>query len=270
MERKYKYEVHLHSALSSACAQSTGAEYVRAYKQAGFDGIFITDHFFLGNTCIDRSLPWEIWVHRFCDSWREAYEEGCRIGLKVFFAWESTYESEDFLIYGLDEDWLIRHPEIMTWNQEEQYYNVHKDGGLVVQAHPFRERWYQSEVKLHPHHCDAFEVSNGGNRAYMDALAYHYALEHDIPMTSGSDMHNVSKFDSSTEFCMYTETPLNSASDYVSLILSGSGFSFCAPDERFTSEHKKSYFDVFEYSQNGTRAQIRYEPWEDAPYAEKP
>ena len=48
----YKYETHMHTAEASACATSTGAEMARAHKEAGYTGIFITDHFFNGNTTV--------------------------------------------------------------------------------------------------------------------------------------------------------------------------------------------------------------------------
>ena len=41
----YKYETHLHTSEVSKCAYNTGAEMVRAYKKAGYTGIFVTDHF---------------------------------------------------------------------------------------------------------------------------------------------------------------------------------------------------------------------------------
>ena len=50
----YRYETHMHTSQASACAFSTGAEMARAYAAAGYTGIFITDHFFNGNSCITR------------------------------------------------------------------------------------------------------------------------------------------------------------------------------------------------------------------------
>ena len=53
----YRYETHLHTRQGSACGTSSGAEHARHYLDAGYQGIFVTDHFFRGNTAIDRSLP---------------------------------------------------------------------------------------------------------------------------------------------------------------------------------------------------------------------
>lgn len=42
----YLYEVHLHTNAASACARSAGSEYISYYKNLGYDGIIVTDHFF--------------------------------------------------------------------------------------------------------------------------------------------------------------------------------------------------------------------------------
>lgn len=266
----YRYETHMHTNLSSACGKSKGSEYIPAFKDLGYDGIFITDHFYLGNTCISRSLPWDQWVDAYCRSFEEAKEAGDKAGLKVFFGWETSYEGEDFLIYGLDRRWLKAHPEIITWNQAEQYRQIHAAGGLVVQAHPFRERDYQWEVKIHPHHCDAFEVANCGNLPYMDALAYEYARKHRILMTSGSDLHNASQYLPASQYALMTEQPLNSEQDYVRLIQSGTGFSFSAPENRFRESRMSPYFPVYIYDKKGTRRKRGFRPFPGVPVAPAP
>lgn len=45
--QRYLYETHMHTSEASACAGSTGAQMARAYKEAGYTGIIVTDHFFL-------------------------------------------------------------------------------------------------------------------------------------------------------------------------------------------------------------------------------
>lgn len=127
----FKYETHLHSSASSACGKSTPEEEVHYYKEKGYTGIFITDHFWHGNTCIDKSLPWEEWVSQYCDAYRRAKAEGDLIGLQVFFGWETTYGGADFLVYGLDEEWLRTHPEIIEVDEKGQYELVKKSGGYV-------------------------------------------------------------------------------------------------------------------------------------------
>ncbi|MCR5109141.1 MAG: PHP domain-containing protein [Lachnospiraceae bacterium] len=229
----YKYETHLHTSDSSACGISKGIEYLDGYKALGYDGIFITEHFYLGNTCIPRNLPWNEWVDRFCRGYYETKEAGLRTDISVFFGWETSYGTgEDFLIYGLKPEWLKEHPEIIKLTQEEQYELVHSEGGLVVQAHPFRERGYMREIRLHPNHCDAWEIANYGNEPYMDKRAYEYASSHGIKMTCGSDIHTIDNLKEGRVFAMVTKERMKSESDYVRTILSGKGFTTSFPKER--------------------------------------
>ncbi len=242
----YKYETHLHTSGSSACGRSEGHEYIDGFLSLGYDGIFLTEHFYLGNTCIPRELPWKEWAYRFCESYYKTKEAGDRAGLKVFFGWETSYGTgEDFLIYGLSPEWLALHPEITGLNQEEQYEFVKSEGGLVVQAHPFRERYYMDEIRLHPNHCDAWEVANSSNEPYQDRIAYEYAMEHNMKMTCGSDIHNAKLIDGDWLFPMELDESLESEKDYVRIILSGKGFKACFPAERMECEPKEPELPVY-------------------------
>lgn len=232
----YIYETHLHTSVASACGRAKGSEYIPFYKERGYDGIFVTDHFYNGNTCVDKSLPWKEWVKGYCNAYHEAKEAGDKEGLKVFFGWEITYEGDDFIIYGLDEQWLLDHEDVIRWNQTEQYEEIKKAGGLVVQAHPFRERNYMNTIHLHPLQCDAWEVMNAGNEPYQNILAYNYAVDHNLTMVAGSDIHKVGSASDSypdETFGIETEEPLNSEQDYVKLILSGKGFKMHVPEDHF-------------------------------------
>ena len=53
----YKYEMHTHSKACSACASSSSEDIVRKAKECGYAGVFFTNHFYFGNSAIDRSLP---------------------------------------------------------------------------------------------------------------------------------------------------------------------------------------------------------------------
>ena len=196
--KKYLYETHLHTAEGSLCGKVPAAELMRNFKQAGYTGVVITDHFFYGNTGVDRNLPWEQWVEGFCKGYENAKAEGDKIGLQVFFGWESGYQGTEFLIYGLDKEWLLSHPEIRDCSIEEQYDIVHKAGGIVIQAHPYRVEPYIKQIRLFPEHVDAVEAINAShsglrsvshiNPAWNDqALAY--AKEYGLPITAGSDQH---------------------------------------------------------------------------------
>lgn len=214
----YLYETHLHTSEASACSIRTGAEQVRIYKENGYTGIIVTDHFFNGNTAIPRDLPWDKRVDLFCKGYENAKEEGDKIGLSVFFGWEANYKGTEFLIYGLDHEWMKNHPEMINWQVEEQYYYIHEAGGFVVHAHPFRRRDYIKEIRLFPDFIDAVEVYNVGNgNIDFDKKAVAYAKKHNLPGFAGTDAHG---FEHGYNGMGFTK-PLNSIHDFISNVKSG-------------------------------------------------
>lgn len=189
--RKYLYETHTHTSEISACASTSGARQVRIYKELGYDGIIVTDHFYNGNTLVPRNLPWEKWVNKFVGGYENAKEEGDKIGLSVFFGWEESFQGNDFLIYGLDKQWLLEHPQIINWSVEEHYEHIKADGGYFVHAHPYREANYIKKIRLYPNHVDAMEVINSSHRKLnFDKRASRYANSHKLAVTAGSDSHH--------------------------------------------------------------------------------
>lgn len=223
-EYPYLYETHLHTSESSACARSTAAEMVRACKEYGYAGIFVSDHNWGGNTRIYRELPWNYFVEEFCKSYHHAKEEGDKIGLDVFFAYEAGYEGTEFLIYGVDEEWLLNTPEIQHASVKRQYELVKEYGGMVIHAHPYREEFYIPEIRLFPEYVDGVEAinathSNTNSKAHndplFDARAVAYARAHKKPMTAGSDIHTTALFGGGVAF----RERLTSGRDYVNRIL---------------------------------------------------
>lgn len=193
----YKYETHMHTAEGSACASSTGAEMARAHKEAGYTGIFVTDHFFNGNTTVPRALPWAERVERFCLGYEHARVEGEKIGLQVFFGFEYAYHGAEFLVYNLDKQWLLDHENIDVVSPRLALTQMHQGGAIIIQAHPFRERDYIDHIQLFPRDIDGVEAINaahlGEEGKRMNTRAFAYAEMFDLPVTAGSDSHSVGR-----------------------------------------------------------------------------
>lgn len=188
---EYKYDPHMHTSEGSACSNSTAAEMVVKYKNEGYTGIFVTDHFFNGNSCIPRDLPWEERIDLYCKGYEHALEKGKEIGLDVFFGFEYGGGSADLLTYGLDGKWLLEHPEILDMSVHEYIAFVHSYGGMVIHAHPFRMEDYIKEFTLCPRLEDGVEIVNASNRfKEFNDHAAEYAKWYDLPVTAGSDSHN--------------------------------------------------------------------------------
>ena len=217
----FLYETHLHTAGVSKCAVSGGADYIAGYKDKGYSGIIVTDHFYNGNCALNKYLPWEEWVNLFCRGYEETKKEGDRQGLDVFFGWEETFDGcDDYLVYGLDKEWLLKNPQVRTWTRGEQYRTVRDAGGCVIQAHPFRQRYYIPKIILSAGCVDGIEAVNGGHvDVSNDALAFRYAQKLGKPVTAGSDIHDASDIYYGEIFGVYSEKKLDNIGDFVNLIL---------------------------------------------------
>lgn len=190
MNGSHKWETHLHTSEGSACAHSPGAAMARAHKAAGYEGVIVTDHFFNGNCAVSADLPWVERVARFCTGYENTRAEGERIGLSVLFGFEFSFHGTDFLTYGIDRDFLLAHPGMDAWEPADFFAAVHRAGGLISHAHPFRQAFYIKEIRLYPEGVDAVEVENASHEdplSNRQALAY--ARKHGLLMTAGSDTH---------------------------------------------------------------------------------
>ncbi len=216
----YKYETHMHTAEGSACAHSTGAEMADKYKAEGYTGIMITDHFFNGNSAVPRDLPWNERIELFCKGYENAKARGDEIGLDVFFGFEFTYEGSDYLVYGLEKQWLKDNECIMGMCLADFLEHVHASGGMVVQAHPFRDYFYIRSMHQAPHLVDGIEVVNSSHTdPVFDERARIFADWYNIPATSGSDAHNTtSNWYGGGVLC---ERKFTSALDYVEAVKNG-------------------------------------------------
>ncbi len=188
----YKFETHFHTSECSACSVSTAKKMIYALKQKGYAGVILTNHFYHGNTAINRKLPWEEFIDAYAKNYYEAKNYGESIGMKVFFGIEEGYGGgKEFLIFGLSPDILIEKPEFNNMDIKDKADFVHKNGGITVCAHPFRDRFYISnpDTPPNPDYFDGVEVYNHFNKPEENRKAFEYAKKHKKIMTSGGDVH---------------------------------------------------------------------------------
>ncbi len=240
-EYPYKYETHMHTSEGSKCGKCPGRDMARCYKENGYTGVFVTDHNWGGNTAVDRDLPFGEWCDRFFLGYEHAKEEGDKIDLQVFPAWEAGYHGPEFLIYGVTPAELKAHPDFWKASVEEQYKLVHSIGGMVIQAHPFRTADYIQGVELYPEFCDGAEIINAAHsnaldgstdRVHCDIEAIAYAKEKNLPGTAGSDQHSTAAFGGGMLF----KKKLNSVQDYMDAVLSRADYILTNGRQYFTKE----------------------------------
>lgn len=189
----YIYETHCHTSESSKCATASGDTQARFYKSRGFTGIFVTDHFLNGNTTAAWDLPWDKRVDILFSGYESAKKTGDEIGLDVFFGWEYTVNGSDFLTYGLDKEWLLKHPEVMELHPNDYFDLARSAGAYISHAHPFREDWYIDMIRLFPRKCDGVEIINSHRTQFENDMAKFYADKYGLPYTAGSDNHHANQ-----------------------------------------------------------------------------
>lgn len=188
----FKYEMHMHS-----CPCSGGGDdiikQINVLRERGFTGAVITNHFFCGDTRIDRSLPWE----EFVDAYRQDYLRGKAyadgVDFDLFFGIEEHVgEGLEILVYGITPDLLAAHPELKDGRVSDYIRTVHEAGGLIFQSHPYRERYYIA--KPGPLDCldelDGIEVYNAANMPKSNKKAARLAKERNLRCVAGSDGHD--------------------------------------------------------------------------------
>ncbi len=191
----FRVDLHVHTRESSCCGRTAGRLVAELYKKAGYDGIVITDHYnqrFFRKYA--KNLPWSAQIDHFLRGYRSARDEGEKIGLKVWLGIELkfTESPREFLIFGLDESFLKKYPELFKLGIKN-FRNFSKqlpadEEILIYQAHPFRP----GLTPVAPELVDGIEVYNGNPRQNSNnTLAAAFARQHKLKMISGSDFHRL-------------------------------------------------------------------------------
>ena len=215
----YRYETHLHTLPVSKCARQSVRQNLEFYASLGYNGIFITNHFLDGNINIDKNLPYEEQLEFYFSDYYEALKLSEEIGIKVFLGVEISYRGTDFLIYGLDKEWFLAHPEIMDMKKSEELAFLIENGALVIQAHPYREDRHINHIRLFPRCVHGVEVINASRPDFENAMADAYANAYQLLKIAGSDNHagnNVKRLAG-----IETSSPLLNEQDFISRVKSG-------------------------------------------------
>ena len=185
--------MHTHTAPCSKCAPMLNQELIDALVQGGYKGCVLTNHFYGGNTGIDRNLSWNEFVSWYEKNYNECMEIAKEYDLDIIFGIEENLSfGIEVLCYGITPQFLYDHPElrddysIETWSKA-----LHDFGALCIQAHPFRKREYIKNPGLLPSELiDGIEVFNACNKPEENDEANDAALEHpDWILVAGADTH---------------------------------------------------------------------------------
>ena len=108
-----KIDLHVHTTAYSPCSAMSPDEMMRAAKEAGVDGICLTEH--------NKIWPME-----------QARALSAKHGLAVFRGMEITTTGGDILVFGFEVE------PLEMWTPAVLKEKVDKVGGVAIAAHPFR------------------------------------------------------------------------------------------------------------------------------------
>ena len=183
----YKAELHLHTSEVSPCGSVPAAKAMEQYRQSGYDLVVVTDHYYDGFFA-NRQGDWPQIVDQYLAGYMAAKEAGEALGLTVLLGLELRFHGhmDDYLVYGVDRDFLLQYPRLYQMTQEEFFVLANREGLFLAQAHPFRPGCdHQKGEYLH-----GVEVFNGNvrhNSHNEKALAF--AQQYGLVKIAGSDFH---------------------------------------------------------------------------------
>lgn len=200
MKKMYKTELHCHTGDTSLCGHATAEELLYRYLEKGYSTVVVTDHFarisivrsrkFLDYIAEnDLETNWQTRIDFFLrgyQNFKKVAEGKLNVLLGMeFMSWVDGGKN-DYLIYGVTEDWLRASEFIPQFTYKEMAVYAHEFGLKVYQAHPFRPKMVISETQ----YLDGIEVYNGtvnvqSNNSFAEAWADLKGLK----KISGSDFH---------------------------------------------------------------------------------
>jgi hypothetical protein len=170
-------DLHVHTRHYSGCSVIEAGELIEKAKEAGLDGLVLTEHGILWRQEVLAPLQ----------------EEASGEGLVILAGQEVTcfHEGmrEDFLVFG------IAHSLGSGPSAEDLIRTVHGEGGVVVAAHPMKPPrwsvggWDQAVERLARLPLDALELYHPDHDERARRKIRRLACLHGFALTGGSDAH---------------------------------------------------------------------------------
>ena len=218
---KFKTELHCHSGDVSACSKAPVELIIDRYTAAGYHSLVLTNHlsrFTYKNKEFDHSEDWD-WSQKI-DFFMYGYHHlkeaaGDRLHVILGCELRSNTDENDYQLYGVSEEFLRAHPDIMEIPIKELKPLCHEAGILLFQAHPFRNAM---QVKR-PEYLDGIEVINGNLGANSrNDIAMLWAKKFGLKMSAGSDFHG-EKHETNTG--ILTDTPITNTAELMAYLNNG-------------------------------------------------
>jgi predicted metal-dependent phosphoesterase TrpH len=161
-----RIDMHVHTNRYSVCSKMTPQEMAHAAIRNGLDAVVITEHHYL-------------WSIEEIHTLQEQFP-----ALKILCGVEVTTIEGDMLVYGINDNTVFYE----GMSLEELTANVHRDGGIVVIAHPCR---WGDEIPetIFTAGVDGIEVMSNNVKFYMQKGIRTIKERLDCPAIATSDGH---------------------------------------------------------------------------------
>lgn len=179
-------DLHAHTSGISKCCRYPASKILECASEIGINGIVLTNHYQKNYIVNDD-------VNAFADEYVEEFyfteKLGNGLGMKVFWGIEVTmelYPNVHMLIYGIDTNFLKKHPLVFDYSHEEIYTAVKDNNGVLIQAHPFRN----GTTVLNTDFLDGIEVNCHPlyKNSYSNEI-FNIAKKNNLIVTCGGDFH---------------------------------------------------------------------------------
>ena len=179
-------DMHVHSSGISRCCKIPYDEAIRAAKEAGIDGIYLTNHYARDYA---KDIGYAAFAEKYVEEYAAAKAYGDSIGYPVWFGIELTWRAcnnAHLPIYGVGPEFVLEHPDLFDYSPEKLYEAVHAAGGVTVHAHPLR----RGSRLLDLRYLDGIEANcHPGYEGPLYGELAPVAREAGKFMTCGSDYH---------------------------------------------------------------------------------
>lgn len=210
----FKTETHIHTREVSACSHKKAIDLIRAYKQAGYSTVFVSDHFQTNSLDVLGDISWSEKMTIFLSGYYKAKHEGEILGVNVLPAAEIRFPNSQnhYIAYGITKEFLDAYPELHKMSPVEFLPIARAAGIFIVHAHPYRDGNQSATPEL----VDAIEVYNSNPRHEDHSeLSKALAEKYDLPVTAGSDAH---RDDDIARSGIETDEEIKTTADFIRLV----------------------------------------------------
>lgn len=181
----YTTELHAHTNPASYCGDFPANEAVDFYRATGVSTLSITNHFnsdlLIGNVKEN--------IKKYLEDYHLA-KESAKNEINIILGIEIRFDgsSNDYLVFGIDEDELQFYAELTPYGIENFYRKAKNERNVIIQAHPFRNGVTRAPIDS----IDGIEAYNlHPNHNQRNALATQHARKNNLLVTGGSDFHHI-------------------------------------------------------------------------------